>query len=641
MKKFFLYFLSILLWVLVIILIIASFAIGVGWGLLLIVLTIATHIFFASKAKKKAITRTSKATNNIKPNEITKDYYEQISKVVEDLMFEYKYACQSPKFKESLAKSSISLKKNGGKPTDITEQVQMLFWIDLTRCYIGLGHQIDLNSKAGFGLLYAIARVCGMSPLSYLQHKKIYTSSYYHQVEEIVKAVVQTVSASDVLSERFAIAHIYGMYDEKRKQKYLVHLYRFASITAKADNVITEDEADWLSEIMQLQKGEGNVRIEDDDLPNEPDEEIPSFNSVNTPLDPLFADVARWVVENQEGSTSKMQRHFEIGYNRAGKLADQLEALGIVGANRGAYGREVLIQDKDQLEQILAGTMGTKPKTQDTSATQSKPKRIAAKTELKNLIGLASVKEEVEALTNYIRIQNTREEKGMKTSPISYHCVFTGNPGTGKTTVARILAKIYKSLGVVSKGHLVETDRSGLVAEYVGQTAVKTNKIIDSALDGVLFIDEAYSLIAGGENDYGKEAIATLLKRMEDDRNRLVVILAGYTKEMKDFIDSNPGLQSRFNRYIEFPDYDADDLYLIFCKQLKQFDYTMSDEAAEALKTYLAYQVEHKDKNFGNARFVRNAFERTLQQQANRLSKEVNLTTQKLAKIEKEDLPIN
>ena len=216
--------------------------------------------------------------------------------------------------------------------------------------------------------------------------------------------------------------------------------------------------------------------------------------------------------------------------------------------------------------------------------------------------------------------------------------IFYGPPGTGKTTVARILANIYKELGVVSKGHLVETDRSGLVGEYVGQTAVKTNKVIDHALGGILFIDEAYSLL-GDEKDYGREAIATLLKRMEDDRKRLVVILAGYTNEMKEFINSNPGLQSRFSRYIEFPDYNADELYRIFCKQLKQFDYTLSSEASEALKAYFAQAVEHKDSNFGNARFVRNVFERTLQKQANRLSKEVNLTTAKLAEITVDDLP--
>ena len=192
---------------------------------------------------------------------------------------------------------------------------------------------------------------------------------------------------------------------------------------------------------------------------------------------------------------------------------------------------------------------------------------------------------------------------------------------------------------MVSKGHLVETDRSGLIAEYVGQTAIKTNKVIDKAMGGVLFIDEAYSLLGGGEEDYGKEAIATLLKRMEDDRKRLVVILAGYTNEMKAFINSNPGLQSRFSRYIEFPDYNADELYQIFCKQLKQFDYTLSSEASETLKAYFAQAVAHKDSNFGNARFVRNVFEHTLQNQANRLSKEVNLTTAKLAEITVEDLP--
>lgn len=258
--------------------------------------------------------------------------------------------------------------------------------------------------------------------------------------------------------------------------------------------------------------------------------------------------------------------------------------------------------------------------------------------DLDGLIGLNIVKEEVKTLRNYILIQQEREKKGLKSTQVSYHCVFTGNPGTGKTTVARIVADVYRSLGVLKKGHLVETDRSGLVADYVGQTATKTNKIIDRALDGVLFIDEAYSLVGGGDNDYGKEAIATLLKRMEDDRDRLVVILAGYSDEMKQFIDSNPGLQSRFNRYIHFPDYNADELFQIFETNCQKNDYVMSEEAKTALKSLLDKAVAEKDKNFGNARFVRNLFEKTLERQANRLSKQENLSKEMLTEITEPDL---
>lgn len=179
---------------------------------------------------------------------------------------------------------------------------------------------------------------------------------------------------------------------------------------------------------------------------------------------------------------------------------------------------------------------------------------------LDDLIGLNLVKEEIATLVNYIKMKQMRDEMSLKSPDVSYHCVFLGNPGTGKTTVARIIADIYRELGILKRGHLVETDRSGLVAEYVGQTAVKTNQMIDKALDGVLFIDEAYSLVQGSSEDYGSEAIATLLKRMEDDRDRLVVILAGYTNEMEVFINSNPGLRSRFNRYIHFEDYSAEEL---------------------------------------------------------------------------------
>ena len=240
-------------------------------------------------------------------------------------------------------------------------------------------------------------------------------------------------------------------------------------------------------------------------------------------------------------------------------------------------------------------------------------------------------------LTNFIRIQKQRDAAGLKTAGISYHCVFTGNPGTGKTTVARIVAGIYKELGILKKGHLVETDRSGLVAEYVGQTAVKTNKVIDSALDGVLFIDEAYSLV-GGANDFGSEAIATLLKRMEDNRDRLVVILAGYEDEMQGFIDSNPGLQSRFNRYIHFEDYSADELFSIFKMYVKRNDYVLDAAADVALRQRLEKAVAEKDRNFGNARTVRNLFEKTLENQAMRLAVISDLTRDDLLTLKAEDL---
>lgn len=258
---------------------------------------------------------------------------------------------------------------------------------------------------------------------------------------------------------------------------------------------------------------------------------------------------------------------------------------------------------------------------------------------LNELIGLATVKQEVRTLANLIKIQQRRKEEGLKTVSPSYHCVFTGNPGTGKTTVARILADIYRSLGILEKGHLVETDRSGLVAEYVGQTAVKTNKIIDKALDGVLFIDEAYTLVNSSDNDFGREAIATLLKRMEDDRKRLVVILAGYTKEMKDFIDSNPGLQSRFNRYIEFPDYNADELLQIFESNLARYDYELTPDAREKLTAVLAEAVQSKDKNFGNGRFARNLFDKTVERQATRLASQSSVSARQLSSIVADDIP--
>ena len=228
----------------------------------------------------------------------------------------------------------------------------------------------------------------------------------------------------------------------------------------------------------------------------------------------------------------------------------------------------------------------------------------------------------------------------MKTAKVSYHLVFYGSPGTGKTTVARIVGRIYKDLGVLKKGHTVETDRGGLVAKYMGQTALKTDTIVQKALDGVLFIDEAYSLVPEGPSggDYGQEAISTLLKRMEDYRDRLVVIIAGYKDEMQRFIDSNPGLQSRFNRYIDFPDYSGAELADIFKMYMKKNQYTLAPGAEEYLRRQFNEAVAHKDRNFGNARFARNVFEKSIQEQANRLEGRNRLTDRELTELTVSDL---
>ena len=242
--------------------------------------------------------------------------------------------------------------------------------------------------------------------------------------------------------------------------------------------------------------------------------------------------------------------------------------------------------------------------------------------ELDDLIGLGIVKTEIRKLRSFEKVQQLRIKEGLKVPEVSHHCVFTGNPGTGKTTVARILAKIYKELGLLRKGHLIETDRSGLVAEYVGQTAVKTNKIIDSALDGVLFIDEAYSLVMEGGGEFGHEAVAALLKRMEDDRDRLIVILAGYGEEMKRFVESNPGLKSRFKRHLYFEDYDTDELMEIFQSLVKKHDYIVDEDAKGKVRDIVDEAVKNRDRHFGNARFVRNLFEKIVENQAMRLAEQ-------------------
>lgn len=416
---------------------------------------------------------------------------------------------------------------------------------DICKIFIKLNHSINIDTLEGKILFLYMLKNMNVETDFKTFNNYCYSFSLDSNtikvrvlINDLMKKLYNmNLSLEELDTNDFYLKNILSQVDKELSKRYVVLLYRFASVVAKADGKITKEEEDWLSQMLAL-------------------------------------------TETDKG------------------------------------------REEEQPELHI-------------SQGESNPIE-----ELESLIGLDSVKKDVVSLANFIKMKKMREEKGLKAPNISYHCVFSGNPGTGKTTVARILANIFKELGILKSGHLVETDRSGLVAEFVGQTAVKTNKIIDSALDGVLFVDEAYTLV-GGQNDYGKEAIATLLKRMEDDRERLIVILAGYSEDMEEFINSNPGLRSRFNRYIKFPDYTSSELYDIFQLNASKNEYVINEEANQYLKKRLDIVVQNKQKDFGNARYIRNYFELAIEHQANRLAADLNLTPEKLCELTLDDIDIN
>ena len=356
----------------------------------------------------------------------------------------------------------------------------------------------------------------------------------------------------------------------------------------------------------------------------------------NTPYSSAQADMDAMIMM----SNFNMQ-HAEDGIGFDDKMLRQTPS--------GAVDRSMVIAEASSGEKIAEP--GTDNKTAATGGSNLSDKadassRVANDTEkldalmeeLNSLIGLKSVKKNLSNLINLVKIRNLREEMGLKTPDMSLHLVFSGNPGTGKTTVARLLARIYHQLGVVSKGQLVEVDRSGLVEGYVGQTAQKTAKVCDEAMGGILFIDEAYTLTNADGQDFGQEAVDTILKRMEDNRADFIVIVAGYTEEMKDFIESNPGLKSRFNKFIEFPDYTGDELYKIYDLMCLSQDYLMTKEADEYVRKHLEEISALNEENFANAREVRNYFERCVERQASRVVTEDIIDANSLTTLRIEDV---
>jgi stage V sporulation protein K len=343
-------------------------------------------------------------------------------------------------------------------------------------------------------------------------------------------------------------------------------------------------------------------------------------------------------------------RHGTSYADRARHCLFQFANLVIKSDGRIAPAEESALADFKQALYPRGGPAGGEAKTGGAAKEaageaapdeESKPPRPLEEllAELDTLVGLERVKRDVRQLINFLKVQRMREEQKLKTMPASRHLVFYGNPGTGKTTVARLLAQVYRTLGTLRRGHLVETDRAGLVAGYVGQTAIKTKEVTERALGGVLFIDEAYTLSQGGGGDFGREAVETLLKMMEDHRGDLVVIVAGYTAKMQDFLDSNPGLRSRFNKHLRFEDYDTAQLVQIFKNFAARADFRLTPAAESELTRLFDSLARARDETFGNARTARNLFEMAVSRQADRIVSLPKVDRDILTNIEPEDIP--
>ncbi len=479
--------------------------------------------------------------------------------------------------------------RNGSSPAD---ELSTIFLTDLAYISKKSGHPIDIQKQESCGFVELVLRLRSSTPCD-VDWKRLTIHTIINDdldLNAMVTDLENNRAALDRSGDHFLFASVFADFSPDATKKYMRLMYDFSAALANIDGKLTIAEIQWLQ---FMERYIGSARFE------------------NRTRDVKFSPR-------------------EIKYKDA----------GVPGAEKNEAGDAF----DAALTAKISGLGGGSAKLSAEQCGEEAEKQLNA------LVGLTSVKQEVITFRNFLKIQNERRKKGLSVPPTSYHLVFSGNPGTGKTTIARIMAQILKSLGVISGGHLVEASRSDLVAGYMGQTAIKTNKVIDSALNGVLFIDEAYTLSRSSENDFGQEAIDTLLKRMEDDRDRLVMIIAGYTDEIKNFVGSNPGLASRFNRYINFPDYSESELEEIFKLLVDKYDYVLNDSARVALQQTIAKAVAEKDaeafeagtvagksSHFGNGRYVRNLFEKTIERQANRLARVEHLGAVNISEIDGKD----